>query len=428
MAMTGFHNLRLAGLAISKRQLRTSYAWLPTLMLVMTVGALVLGGTALHYVNAILVANEGETLALAAADIADKLDLLLTERYGNIQILAQAKVFRERDVAAMTAHLHALREAYPVYAWLGVTNAQGRIIAATDPASVGKDRSGREWFGAVRNRDAVHVGDAQPSDDSGGVMAVSFTAPIRSPGGAFWGAVTTRMSLPILEDVFAQTVRMLQARYGAGAQIEYQFLQRDGTVIADSRLREEERTNLKLMGLPSALATDSAQPGYIEEKHLRRQVPVVTGYAQTERSGNYYGLRWGVLVRMDREDILVPTRKVLWKVGAAGTLVLVPMFSFLFWSTGQLRKEWALTQKEAARATVAETDLRKANAELSRTLQEIKVLRGFIPICMTCKKIRDDKGFWQQLETYIQKHSEALFSHGVCPDCYQELSDKYLKD
>ncbi|TAL08526.1 MAG: response regulator [Nitrospirae bacterium] len=72
--------------------------------------------------------------------------------------------------------------------------------------------------------------------------------------------------------------------------------------------------------------------------------------------------------------------------------------------------------------------LLKKNKELERAMQEVKVLRGFIPICMSCKKIRDDGGYWQQIESYIQKHSEALFSHGVCPDCYQKLSDQYLKD
>lgn len=74
---------------------------------------------------------------------------------------------------------------------------------------------------------------------------------------------------------------------------------------------------------------------------------------------------------------------------------------------------------EMDRRKAQEDASRKTNAELSQALQEVKVLRGFIPICMSCKKIRDDKGFWQQLESYIQKHSEALFSHGVCPDCYQ---------
>ena len=83
-------------------------------------------------------------------------------------------------------------------------------------------------------------------------------------------------------------------------------------------------------------------------------------------------------------------------------------------------------KKEMDRCKTQKEALEKLNAELHQALQEVKVLRGFIPICMSCKKIRDDKGFWQQLESYIQQHSEALFSHGVCPDCYQKLSKQYF--
>ena len=51
---------------------------------------------------------------------------------------------------------------------------------------------------------------------------------------------------------------------------------------------------------------------------------------------------------------------------------------------------------------------------------ELRVLKGIIPICIYCKKIRDDKESWQQLESYITEHSEALFSHGICPSCYEQ--------
>jgi PAS domain S-box-containing protein len=60
-------------------------------------------------------------------------------------------------------------------------------------------------------------------------------------------------------------------------------------------------------------------------------------------------------------------------------------------------------------------------AQLQNSLKEIKVLRGIIPICASCKKIRDDQGFWQQVEVYIHEHSEADFSHGICPDCTVKL-------
>jgi glucose-6-phosphate 1-dehydrogenase len=58
--------------------------------------------------------------------------------------------------------------------------------------------------------------------------------------------------------------------------------------------------------------------------------------------------------------------------------------------------------------------------ELETTLARVRQLEGIIPICSYCKKIRDDKQSWQQLEKYITEHSEALFSHAMCPECYEE--------
>lgn len=58
--------------------------------------------------------------------------------------------------------------------------------------------------------------------------------------------------------------------------------------------------------------------------------------------------------------------------------------------------------------------------ELEAALARVRQLEGIIPICSYCKKIRDDQNSWQQLETYISQHSEAMFSHGMCPDCFAE--------
>ncbi|UCC79233.1 MAG: PAS domain S-box protein [Candidatus Zixiibacteriota bacterium] len=63
----------------------------------------------------------------------------------------------------------------------------------------------------------------------------------------------------------------------------------------------------------------------------------------------------------------------------------------------------------------------KLIADLQNAANEIKTLSGFIPICASCKKIRDDKGYWEQIETYIMEHSDAEFSHGLCPDCSKKL-------
>jgi hypothetical protein len=66
---------------------------------------------------------------------------------------------------------------------------------------------------------------------------------------------------------------------------------------------------------------------------------------------------------------------------------------------------------------VQETDLRK---ELEAALAEVKVLRGIIPICSFCKKVRNDDGYYEAVEAYIGRHSEADFSHTFCPECFEE--------
>lgn len=70
---------------------------------------------------------------------------------------------------------------------------------------------------------------------------------------------------------------------------------------------------------------------------------------------------------------------------------------------------------------LAEQERERLFAEREKVLSEIKVLSGLLPICASCKKIRDDKGYWNQIEHYIEQHSDAEFSHGICPDCKRTL-------
>ncbi|MBI5822021.1 MAG: hypothetical protein HZA88_23865 [Verrucomicrobia bacterium] len=65
--------------------------------------------------------------------------------------------------------------------------------------------------------------------------------------------------------------------------------------------------------------------------------------------------------------------------------------------------------------------IKQKNDDLQNAFQEIKQLKGIIPICANCKKIRDDKGYWHQVEVYIGEHTAAEFSHGLCPDCVKKL-------
>jgi len=72
-----------------------------------------------------------------------------------------------------------------------------------------------------------------------------------------------------------------------------------------------------------------------------------------------------------------------------------------------------------------EEEREKLIKELQGALAKVKLLSGLLPICASCKKIRDDKGYWNQLESYLQAHSEAEFSHGLCPECAEKLYPGY---
>lgn len=66
-----------------------------------------------------------------------------------------------------------------------------------------------------------------------------------------------------------------------------------------------------------------------------------------------------------------------------------------------------------------------ANRIIQEAHKEIQTLQGMIPICASCKKIRDDKGYWSQIETYLYTHSELQFSHGLCPACVKERHPEF---
>ncbi len=348
---------------------RQPYAWLRGLILVMTLVAIGIGVLGLYYVEHRLVATAGESLALTATEIADKLDRLLFERFGDAKMLARIFASRPNDVAYMTGYLSWMQKSYPAYLWLGVVDREGRIVAASNSASVGQDLSKRPWFQAVLAGEPVHVGDVEPYEAAGGVDAVSFTTPIKGTQGEFLGAVTTRVALPALEEVLTRTIRTVQAQPGLLGTVEYQFLTRDGVAFVDSDLLHKGNVNLKHLGLPSALLTGSGKPGYVEEEHLRRHVQVVTGYAATQGYGAYRGLQWGILVRIDRSDILAPIREVLWRLVVIGAVIWGPMFLVLFWATGRLGHEWAQAQQESAHATAAEATLRESE-ERTRSIVE----------------------------------------------------------
>lgn len=84
-----------------------------------------------------------------------------------------------------------------------------------------------------------------------------------------------------------------------------------------------------------------------------------------------------------------------------------------------VRQQVELSRRESEALRVKNDELERANRDLEQALSEVKQLRGMLPICSYCKSIRDDRNYWQQIESYLSKRTDAVFSHGICPDCYE---------
>ncbi|HET6515105.1 MAG TPA: PAS domain-containing protein [Thermodesulfovibrionales bacterium] len=84
----------------------------------------------------------------------------------------------------------------------------------------------------------------------------------------------------------------------------------------------------------------------------------------------------------------------------------------------------SVVSKNITTLKLMEEERERLIAELQEALANIKTLKGLIPICAWCKKVRDDKGYWDEIETYVRRHSEADFTHGICATCLEELEAK----
>jgi len=84
-----------------------------------------------------------------------------------------------------------------------------------------------------------------------------------------------------------------------------------------------------------------------------------------------------------------------------------------------------LNEKLEQKVVDRSVELEKTNRELTGVIEQVKTLNGMLPICASCKKIRNDKGYWEQIEKYIGEHSEAVFTHSICPDCVKILYPDY---
>lgn len=341
-----------------------------TLIGIITLATMLAAVVGVTWLERRTVATSGETVSIMAAEVADKLDILLSERIGDAQFLSESLAMNGGTSAARSHILSTFHQAYPQYLWIGVADSEGRITEATMPQARRLDVRTTGWFQAVRQAQAVlYIGDVTPDEVSHGTDTVSFAAPIVDHRVAvdrhsIRGVVTTRVSAKQLEKLVTEAIHLFQQRTSFFHTVEYKVLREDGVVFIDSDTSRKGRLNLARGNLPSVRLAASGESGFVEEQHLVRQVPVLTGYARTRDQGDGPGPKWTVLLRVDRAEVVEPVHRFLWTAGAAVLLIVGPLIGWLVKATRCAQVEWQDAQDERQRA--------RANERRLQTILEVE--------------------------------------------------------
>jgi hypothetical protein len=190
---------------------------------------------------------------------------------------------------------------------------------------------------------------------------------------------------------------------GFGKTGEFTLSRRDGDdIVFLLRHRHSDLRTPKSVPFNSGLAEPmalalSGQSGTIIGLDYRGET-VLAAYEPVQE------LDLGIVVKIDLEEIRAPFIRAGLLSGLIAILAVVAGSVFFVRITNPLLRK-----------------LQKTIAGLRDALDKVKLLSGLVPICASCKKIRDDRGTWKDLEEYIGDHSEAKFSHGICPDCVKRL-------
>jgi hypothetical protein len=158
-----------------------------------------------------------------------------------------------------------------------------------------------------------------------------------------------------------------------------------------------------------------------ETKSLEGQlmpVDVVETYVPLMNDGIFQGafeIYYDITARKQQLDELLSHSSTLVFIIASGLLVLIIVILFI-------------ENKTISKRKLAEEGREKLITELQDAVAKIKILRGLLPICSSCKKVRDDQGYWKQIESYIRDHSEAEFTHSMCPECAKEIYPELFRE
>lgn len=241
----------------------------------------------------------------------------------------------------------------------------------------------------------IHNEELQIKDKSGAVLSALLSAKYIPEESKFVGSMLDLTVRKAAEIKLAESEALFRATVNA---------MNEGMIIRDMNA-QPVFINPKMLELTGYDETSMLEMNF-EDLYTEESLPkVLEGFSETLETG-----RPGVYeVQMNRKG--------------GGTIDILLSGSRL--KVGDDSKKTVAIFTDISNIKRLEKEREDIIAQLQEALDSIKTLSGLVPICASCKKIRDDTGYWNQIEHYIEKHSDAQFSHGVCPDCADQIYGKH---
>ena len=366
-----------------------------------------------------LIARSGETAALGAGDIADKLDLIIAERLGDIQAFAQAPLLTKRNHAEILAYLEELRRIYPLYHRLSLVDRDGRLIASTEPADQAEAVVSPPMMQATLRAAGPHIELVRRTNHSGGSLhAVRFSAQLLDPKQDVQGAIVSEIDQEMFRRFVTQTTQREQISSLHPEIQEFAVLSPTGDLLLASEDQIDEAHAIRPTTLASAMMANQGKTGYVEEIDSASGRNSLTGYARMAGSPGAPDLQWRILVRIDRAEVLQSIWTVLWKLVGITEVSLAPLLGLFYWAHRR-------RSVEEAQATLARRALKANEARI----------RKIIDIALDAVVTIDDRGVvtgWnpQAEQIFGWKAAEVIgqsLTNTIIPPRYREAHERGLR-
>ena len=271
-------------------------------------------------------ASIGNNLAELANQTASRLDRSMFERYREVRLIAD-RLRDTQDPDTVRRELETLQQSYPTYAWIGLTDAQGRVLAATRGMLEGADVSARPWFRNALNN--VHMGDVHDAlllaqllgaSDGAPLRFVDIAFPMTDASGQITGVLSAHLSWQWAKDIEHE----IFVPVGRSRTVDPVIVSSTGAVLLGPA---------DLLGQPLDLPSLSAAQRN-ERGHVRETWPdgheYLVGYSKDQGFDAYPGLGWRVLVRQDTGEAFAPVNQLHQRM-LIGGFVLAALFSLMGW-------------------------------------------------------------------------------------------------